>query len=128
MSASSSHTHTKVDTGLITVVKEQRCGGNPSVAPSGILPSSNKTQTAGGFTADFLSQGHKHTHTPVVEVHDSLDGAAPSGVDVSFKPWQQRSHHVHSVFFALPERDREILMMKDMKELDLRWVSCYMKH
>lgn len=40
--------------------------------------------------------------TPVVEVHDSLDSAAPSGVDVPFKAWQQRRHHVHSVPFTLP--------------------------
>lgn len=54
--------------------------------------------------AAFSSHGHTHTHTntPVVEVHDSLDGAAPSSVNVSFKAWQQRCHHVHSVPFTLP--------------------------
>lgn len=44
-----------------------------------------------------------NTHTPVVEVHDSLDGAAASGVDVSFKARQQRRHHVNAILFTLPK-------------------------
>lgn len=52
----------------------------------------------------------KQTHAPVVEVHDGLDGAAASGVDVAFEARQQRRHHVHSVPLTLPE------MRGDMSE------------
>lgn len=41
---------------------------------------------------------------PVVEVHDSLDGAAAPCGDVSLKTRQQRRHHVHSVLLTLSER------------------------
>lgn len=41
--------------------------------------------------------------SPVVEVHDGLDGAAASGGDVTLEARQQRRHHVHSVLFTLPE-------------------------
>jgi len=58
------------------------------------------TQTAGRHEEALSSHGYKHT--PVVEVHDSLDGAASSSVDVPFKAWQQRRHHVHTVLFTLP--------------------------
>lgn len=47
-----------------------------------------------------------HTNTPVVEVHDGLDGAAASGVDVSLEAWQQRSHDVHSVPFTFPKKHK----------------------
>lgn len=39
---------------------------------------------------------------PVVEMHDSLEGAPSSCVDVSLKTRQERSDNIHTVFLALP--------------------------
>ena len=40
--------------------------------------------------------------SPVVEVHDGLEGVPSSRGDVSFKAREQRGDHVHAVLLTLP--------------------------
>ena len=40
--------------------------------------------------------------SPVVEVHDGLDGAASPRGDVTLEARQQRRHHVHTVLLTVP--------------------------
>lgn len=53
-----------------------------------------KQEPAGGLSAAF---------SPVVEVHDGLDGAAPPCGDVPLEARQQRRHYVHAVLLTVPE-------------------------
>lgn len=60
----------------------------------------HKHTLSGGVAKPFP---HQTNAAPVVEVHDGLDGAAATGVDVALEARQQRRHHVHPVPLALPE-------------------------
>lgn len=56
---------------------------------------------------------------PVIEVHYGLQRTPPTSWDVSFKPRQQRDHHVYSETLVLPEK----IVWSNMQILQLpaRW-------
>ena len=56
-----------------------------------------------------------HTNTPVVKVHDSLDGVPSSCCDVSLKARKQRGDHIHTVLFTLPVSKHTSVTLRHMK-------------
>ena len=66
--------------------------------------------------------------SPVVEVHDGLDGVAAPGGDVPLEAGQQRRDHVHPVLPSLSERRNSFaslpfrkLLLMDLKIQTLSW-------
>lgn len=54
------------------------------------------------LSMQHLSSVKKSRDSPVVKVHDSLDGIPSTSGDVSLEAGKQRGDHVHTVFLTLP--------------------------
>ena len=59
--------------------------------------------------------------SPVVEVHDGLEGVPSSRGDVSFKAREQRGDHVHAVLLTLPVSKQSSVTQR---QTDCKCQSC----
>lgn len=77
-----------------------------------IKSNSNDTSTSAfsfPFTIPLSMLNSDVCGSPVVEVHDGLEGVPSPRGDVSLKAGKQRGHDVHAVLLTLPVREHSCI-------------------